>query len=224
MRVLYLLLILVVLGSGCEKYNLKQPAYLNFNWKFHSQTSSQGQVSIDRGYFYTTGFSVSGTRVKGSPVQISQSLTAEQKVEFITQSPLGISLDIPMGDYTEFTMKTLISNSNNPCIRLEGTFYKGSEPVPLIIEWKNLDELNFKILNPLALEKKKHYKVYIGFDVNKLFSTVTSTLLDNAPISNENGVPTLVIRDPNGNPDMPGAQLFNKITAQIPNALVLTVE
>lgn len=218
MRVLYLLLILVVLGSGCEKYNLKQPAYLNFNWKFHSQSSSQGQASIDRGYFYTTGFSVSGTRVKGSPVQISQTLTSEQKVEFITQSPLGISLDIPMGDYTEFTMKTLVSNSNNPCIRLEGIFYKGAEPVNLVIEWSELDELNFKILNSFALEKKKHYKVYIGFDIAKLFATVPSSLMASPSTYNQNGTPTVII-----NKDC-NVQMFNLITAQIPNALVLTVE
>ncbi|MNK05563.1 hypothetical protein D3C87_234460 [compost metagenome] len=223
MRILYLLLVLVVIGSGCEKYNLKQPAYLSFNWRFHSTTSSQGQVTITKGYFYSNESMVYGVRKKGDPVQIKQSAPT-QKVQFSTENKLGITFDIPMGDYTEFGMKAGIDNTHNPCLRLEGFIYKGEEQVPLIIEWKNLDELNFKVQNAFSLEKKKDYKVYIGFDVAKLFSTVSSTLLEHPPISNENGVSTVIIRDPNGNPNAQGAQIFNKITEQMPNALILKIE
>lgn len=217
MRVLYLLLILVLVGTGCEKYNLKQPAYLDLNWKFHSTCNSTGNVTVEKGFFYSKEFTVSGTRVKGSPVEITKSLPV-QKVQFSTQDDLAISLDVPMGDYTEFSLKTIIDKSNNPSVRLEGTFYKGTEPVPMVIEWSDLDDLNFKILNPFFLQKKKNYEVYIGFDVAKLFSTVSSSLLNSAPIANQNGVPTLVINSGNN------VQLFNRITEQIPNALVLTVE
>ncbi len=70
MRVLYLLLILVVLGTGCEKYNLKQPAYLGLNWRFPSTCNSQGNYTINKGYFYSSEFVISGTREKGSPVEI----------------------------------------------------------------------------------------------------------------------------------------------------------
>ncbi|AEA44065.1 hypothetical protein [Fluviicola taffensis] len=217
MRVLYLLLILVVVGTGCEKYNLKQPAYLSLNWKFNSTTSSQGNARIEKGFFYSKEFTVNGTRVKGSPVSITQSLPV-QKVEFTTQNDLGISLDIPMGDYTEFTIKTIIDKANNPCLKLEGTFYKGQEPIPMVIEWKQLDELSFKILNPFSLEKKKDYKVYIGFDAEKLFENISNTKWSQVGYTNENGVTTLVINDGNN------IQLFNTITEQLPNALVLTVE
>lgn len=217
MKVLYLLLILVVVGTGCEKYNLKQPAYLNLNWKFHSIANSQGNVVIKGGFFYSKEFTVSGVREKGSAVEITKSLPI-QKVQFSTQDNLAISLDVPMGDYTEFTLKAIIDKSNNPSIRLEGTYYKGNLPNPMVIEWTNLDDLSFKILNPFFLQKKKDYKVYIGFDVAKLFSTIPSTLWANPSLQNQNGVPTLVINSGNN------VMMFNKITEQIPNALVLTVE
>ncbi len=217
MRALYLLLILVVLGSGCEAYRLKQPAYLNLNWKFASTSNSMGNVTVSKGFFYSKEFTVSGVREKGAPVEITKSLPV-QKVQFSTQDDLGISLDVPVGDYTEFTLKTLIDKSNNPSIRLEGIYYKGNLPNPMVIEWTNVDELNFKILNPFSLKKKKDYKVYIGFDVAKLFATVPSTLLAAPDMANQNGVSTLVI-DKGHN-----VQLFNRITEQIPNALVLTVE
>ncbi|MGV3613379.1 MAG: hypothetical protein ACO1N0_20645 [Fluviicola sp.] len=221
MRALYLLLILVVIGSGCEKYNLKQPAYLNLNWKFHSVSNSMGNVVIDRGFFYSKEFAISGIREKGAPVEITKSLPdLLQKVQFNTQNELGISLDVPMGDYTEFTLKALIDKSNTPSIRLEGTYYKGNLPYPMVIEWSDLDELNFKILNPFFLKKKKDYKVYIGFDVAKLFSSVPSTMWNGGlsmPNQPDSG-PTLVINK-DTNPI-----LFHKITEQIPNALVLTVE
>lgn len=217
MRALYLLLILVVLGSGCEAYRLKQPAYLNLNWKFASTSNSMGNVTISKGFFYSKEFTVSGVREKGAPVEITKSLPV-QKVQFSTQDDLFISLDVPVGDYTEFTLKTLIDKNNTPSIRLEGTYYKGNLPNPMVIEWTDIDDLQFKILNPFSLNKKKNYKVYIGFDVAKLFANVPSTLLASPNMPNQNGVPTLVIsKDYNPN-------IFNSITEQLPNALVLTVE
>lgn len=217
MRVLYLLLILVAVGTGCEKYNLKQPAYLNLNWRFHSVSNSQGNYVINKGFFYSKEFTVSGTRVKGSAVEITKSLPV-QKVQFSTQDNLAISLDVPMGDYTEFSLKTIIDKSNNPSVRLEGVYTKGTETFPMVIEWTNLDDLNFKILNPFFLQKKKNYQVYIGFDINKLFSTIPSSLSNDPAKPNQNGIPTVVI-----NKDY-NVQMFNKITEQIPNALVLKVE
>ena len=217
MRVLYLLLILVAVGTGCEKYNLKQPAYLNQNWRFHSVSNSQGNYVINKGFFYSKEFTVSGTRVKGSAVEITKSLPV-QKVQFSTQDNLAISLDVPMGDYTEFSLKTIIDKSNNPSVRLEGVYTKGTETFPMVIEWTNLDDLNFKILNPFFLQKKKNYQVYIGFDINKLFSTIPSSLSNDPAKPNQNGIPTVVI-----NKDY-NVQMFNKITEQIPNALVLKVE
>ncbi|MDF3028698.1 MAG: hypothetical protein K0S23_3005 [Fluviicola sp.] len=217
MRVLYLLLILVAVGTGCEKYNLKQPAYLNLNWRFHSVCNGQGNYVINKGFFYSKEFTVSGIREKGSAVEITKSLPV-QKVQFSTQDNLAISLDVPMGDYTEFSLKTIIDKSNNPSIRLEGIYIKGSETFPMVIEWTDLDDLNFKILNPFFLQKKKNYQVYIGFDINKLFSTIPSSLSNDPAKPNQNGTPTVVIsKDYN-------VQMFNKITEQIPNALVLKVE
>jgi hypothetical protein len=217
MRALYLLLILVVLGSGCEAYRLKQPAYLNLNWKFATTSNSMGNVTISKGFFYSKEFTVSGVREKGAPVEITKSLPV-QKVQFSTQDDLFISLDVPVGDYKEFTLKTLVDNSNTPSVRLEGTFYKGAEAIPMVIEWTDLDELNFKILNPFSLKKKKNYKVYIGFDVAKLVSTVSSMKWNQVLFYNQNGVSTLVIDKENN------VQVFNSITEQLPNALVLTVE
>ena len=172
MRVLYLLLILVVVGAGCEKYNLKQPAYLALNWKFASTNSTQGSFSITKGYFYSKELTVSGIREKGSPVEIVKSIPT-QKVEFSLQNDLAISLDVPMGNYTEFSLKTVMDKSNVPCLRLEGTYTKGAEIYPMIIEWSNVDELSFKVQNPFFLQKKKDYKVFIGFDINKLFDIHT---------------------------------------------------
>jgi hypothetical protein len=90
----------------------------------------------------------------------------------------------------------------------------------MIIEWTSLEDLNFKVQNPFFLQKKKNYKVYIGFDVAKLLN-VSSVFLQSPPITNENGVEMVVLRPTTGGM---GGQLFNNITQQLPNALVLTVE
>lgn len=220
MRSLYLLLILVVVGAGCEKYNLKQPAYMDVNWRFASTSNSQGNYTITKGYFYSKEFMISGTRKKGAPVEMTKSLPEQlQKIQFSTQNDLGISLDVPMGDYTEFNLKALMDKSNIPCLKLEGTYTKGTYSYPMRIEWNNLDDLNFKVQNPFFLKKKKNYKIYIGFDVNKLLN-VSSVLLNNPPISVENGTEVVVLSGPNSN----GGQLYSAITAQLQNALVITVE
>ena len=220
MRALYLLLILVVLGSGCEKYNLKQPAYLGVNWRFASTSNSQGNYTITSGYFYSKEFVISGIREKGAPVEITKSLPDQfNKVQFTTQNDLGISLDVPMGDYTEFNLKALLDKSNNPCLKLEGTYTKGNLTYPMRIEWSNLDDLDFQVQNPFFLKKKKDYKIYIGFDVNKLFNISSSYLLS-PPIYNENGVETVVIKN---NAAM-GQGFYDAVTAQLENSLVITVE
>ena len=220
MRALYLLLILVVVGTGCEKYNLKQPAYLGVNWRFASTCNTQGNYTISNGFFYSKEFIVSGVREKGSPVEITKSLPEQlQKIQFSTQSDLGISLDVPMGDYTEFNLKAMMDKSNVPCLKLEGTYIKGNLTYPMRIEWTNLDDLNFKVQNPFFLKKKKDYKIYIGFDVNKLFNISSSYLLS-PPIFNENGVETVVIKNNAGQ----GQAFYDAVTAQLQNALVITVE
>jgi hypothetical protein len=208
----------ILIGSGgCEKWRLKQPATLNLSWKFYSTTSNQGNAVISKGYFYSKQFIVSGTRVKGDPVQITQDILLD-KIQFSTQNDLGIGLDIPMGDYTKFEIKTLIDKTNHPCIRLEGYCFKGAEQIPMIIEWSDYEDLSFKVQNPFYLERKKSYKVYIGFDVNQLLSSIPSSVWNNPSYVNQDGVPTLIIsKDYN-------IQMFNKITDQIPNALILTVE
>lgn len=220
MRALYLLLILVVLGSGCEKYNLKQPAYMAVNWRFANTSNAQGNYSITNGYFYSKSFVISGTREKGSPVEITKDLPDQlNKIQFSTQNDLGISLDVPMGDYTEFTLKTLLDKSNIPCLKLEGTYTKGNLVYPMRIEWSNLDELNFKVQNPFFLKKKKNYKIFIGFDVSKLLN-IANTFLQSPPIVIEDGVEKVVLTGPNA----PGGQMFTAITEQLPNSLVITVE
>lgn len=220
MRALYLLLILVVLGSGCEKYNLKQPAYLNLNWRFASTSNAQGNYTITNGYFYSEEFIISGVREKGAPVEITKSLPEGlQKIQFSTQNDLGISLDVPMGDYTEFNLKALMDKSNVPCLKLEGTYVKGNLTYPMRIEWSNLDDLTFKVQNPFFLKKKRDYKVYIGFDTNKLFNISSSYLLS-PPIFNENGVETVVIKNNAG----AGQAFYDAMTEQLEQALVITVE
>ncbi|WP_343748506.1 hypothetical protein [Fluviicola sp.] len=218
MRGLYLFLIVILIGSGgCEKWRLKQPASLNLSWKFYSTNSSQGNAVINKGYFYSKQFTVSGTRVKGDPVQITQDLFGD-KIEFSVENDLGIALDVPMGDYTQFEIKTLIDKSNHPCIHLEGFVYKGAEAIPIVIEWSDYEDLSFKVQNPFYLERKKSYKVNIGFDINQLLSSIPSSIWNSPSYVNENGVPTLLINKDNN------IQMFNKITEQLPNSLILTVE
>lgn len=217
MKSIYLLLILLVFTSGCKKWNLKQPSHLTVHWRFNSTSSTQGNVVLNKGYFYSGNFVLSGERKEGDPILITQTLPP-QKVQFADYAPLGVSLDIPMGDYTDFSVAVKIENKTNPSVRLEGIVQKGSELLPVVIEWTDYEELVFKMTNPFFLKKKKNYNLYLGFDVKKLVDNISSNLWANALPSNENGVATIVINKATN------SNLFSKINQNVADAVLLTIE
>src|SRR3989338_2761598 len=193
MRLLFSLLLLVALGlSSCKKYKLKQPAYLNFKWEFFEQQSGTFHPVVTGGYFYLNQFRVTGTRVEGPPVDIVQALPAG-KTSFSAGGSLGLSMDIPIGEY------------NN-----------GASIIPFRIEWGTDEILTFLPSAAFELKKKKNYDVTIGVDVEKLFQSITINDWADANITPE-PTSTIVISE-NFN-----HKLFTEIKKQIAGALILKV-
>ncbi|ASS47457.1 MAG: hypothetical protein A3D31_16595 [Candidatus Fluviicola riflensis] len=216
MRLLFSLLLLVALGlSSCKKYKLKQPAYLNFKWEFFEQQSGTFHPVVTGGYFYLNQFRVTGTRVEGPPVDIVQALPAG-KTSFSAGGSLGLSMDIPIGEYNQFSVELGVVNDMQPCIVLNGEYNNGASIIPFRIEWGTDEILTFLPSAAFELKKKKNYDVTIGVDVEKLFQSITINDWADANITPE-PTSTIVISE-NFN-----HKLFTEIKKQIAGALILKV-
>lgn len=219
-RLILLSTLLILFVSGCEKYNLKQPAYLHLNWKYYSQSTTLGELEITEGYFFANNILLSGKRVKGNDISISQDLGV-QKVSFQDGGSLNMSLDVPMGDYTEFNTQIKLDAESKPMAYLKGMVTVQGMQVPLIVEWSDLSDITFNASNAFSLKKKKDYNLFIGLDVTQLFSTISQIQWDQCTVSNENGVATVVIRNSAGSPN---GIIFNEISEQLAASLKLSVE
>lgn len=213
----FLMLVVSLAISSCQKYQLNQPAYLTFNWDFFQSTATQDQLIIESGSFYSDGFDISGTRTEGADVAINQDFPV-QKITFKKNGSLGLSADIPVGTYTDFGLKVNVVNPTVPCIQLKGFYHKNEEWIPILIEWQSPTPLLFKPDNAFKLSKKEDYKVTLGIDVDALFSSVSHNQWEQASITNEDGVATIVIRE-NYN-----VSIYDDITEQLNNALKLKVD
>jgi hypothetical protein len=225
MRKLFLLMLLVGLGaSSCKKYKLKQPAYLNFSWNFFGQPSGEHKPVIANGYFYVDKVNVYGARVEGPEVDIEQVLPVV-KTSFESQGDLHLSVDIPMGDYTEFEVKLNVVKEDQFSLVLSGEYDFGSSGaitgmVPFRIEWKKPKALSFRPDADFSLDKKEDYKVTIGVNVEKLFEGMDYHDWLLCHISLENGVSTIVCTEEGEY----NQKMFGFVNNNLPDALILTVE
>jgi len=176
MRLLFFVLLTVALGTtSCKKNKLKQPSYLNFKWEFFEQQSGTFQPVVTGGYFYLNQFRVTGTRVEGPSVDILQALPVG-KTTFSAGGSLGLSMDVPVGEYTQFSVELGVVNEVQPCLVLNGEYNNGVNVIPFRIEWETDELLSFVPNATFTLEKKKNYDVTIGVDVQKLFQTISITI------------------------------------------------
>jgi hypothetical protein len=218
MRLAFVALLLVgIIGSSCEKHRLKQPAYLGFGWNFFEQESGDHKPVVTGGFFYLSQFNVSGTRQEGPPVDIAQALPLV-KTSFSASGDLGLSMDIPVGDYTQFQVDLTVTDESNPCLVLTGNFDTGESTVPFRVEWGADKLLSFTSDVPFSLSKKEDYKVTIGINTQMLFSGISTQDWMSAPTTLEPNVGMMIIIRENQN-----QKLFDEIEEKLKDALVIKV-
>ena len=99
--VISVLVCVFLMTVSCKKYRFNQPAYLNFSWNFLNNNSSTTQsATITSGFFYLSNLNVNGVRSEGPAVAIEQSLP-ESQIAFQAGGSLGLSIDVPIGNYTD---------------------------------------------------------------------------------------------------------------------------
>lgn len=207
-------LMVLLVPMGCQKSRLNQPAYLEYDFGF---VQTNPNIQIEGGAFTISELNVAGKRAKGEDVDITQTFPSVP-VTFKNDNQIGIGMDIPIGDYQEFTTKIKTVSSNGVSLRVNGTYYRDGEPIPVIIEWFEPVDLNFSPANGFELKKKEDYDVTLVINTDQLFSTVSENQWNMAVITLENDIPTIVIRSNNN------ISIFNDVNQQLKNALSLQVK
>lgn len=204
-------------ASSCEKYRLKQPSYLHFKWDFFDDNAGTETAHLTSGFVYLADFTVSGVRVDGPAVEISQSIPSEQ-IQFSSSSNLGLDLDVPVGEYTSFIVNLNVSTSITPCFVLKGEVMKGGDLIPIRLEWTKDLELKFESTTTFNFSKKEDYSLVLGATTDQLLSQIPNQIWDTAIVTNEEGIPTIVISE-TSNKDF-----FTAIENEISKSLTLRLE
>jgi hypothetical protein len=201
----------VLLLTACEKYRLKQPAFISFSWGYENNSET---TALNNFKFYLTDFTVTGTRAEGDDVFMTKPTPSDVQFSVTGNSSIGLGIDVPVGEYKTFVL-TMNIPKKSPGLILNGTRYNGTESVAVKVEWTDEVSINFSTDVPFELKKKKSYQMELGIDVTKLFEDISENHWANATISNENGVPTYVINEINNQ------ILFTKINNALEDAVYI---
>lgn len=200
---------------GCEKYKLKQPTSLELNWEMVNNSQSNS-VEFTGGKINSDAFSVEGKRVEGEDVEIDQNFP-ESVISFGVNQGLGLNIDVPVGNYTEFKLKLDANSLNGYSFILNG-IYHGTDDIAVRIEWNTEQVLEFINNNSFELQKDKNYKCILELDNQSLLQDISSLQWQGATVTSENSIPTIVIsKDFNSN-------IFSEINERIPSSLRLSIE
>ena len=218
MRLFTILVLFVGISfTSCKKYKLKQPAYLTLNWDFFNEDPSGSKIDITGGFFYLGHLKVHGSRAEGPDVEIEQQLPSEQ-ISFSGGGSLGLSIDVPVGDYTDFAVELEVDDQSKPCMVLYGLLNKGGMLIPIRVEWSASQLLTFTPTQLFELKKKENYNLFVGIDVHLLLNGITPQKWGEAIVSMEEGTPTIVVKTNNNH------SLFNQIDHNLKTALKLTLK
>lgn len=178
--------------------------------------SQSNSVELTGGKLNSDVFSVDGKRVAGGDVTIEQNFP-ETVISFNTNQALGLNVDVPIGNYTDFKLKLGANSLDGYSFKLNG-IYHGTDDIAVRIEWNTEQVLEFVNNNSFELEKDKKYSCVLELDRQDLLQDISSLQWQGATVTMENSVPTIVIsKDFNSN-------IFSEINERVSSSLHLSIE
>lgn len=198
---------------SCKRYNLKQPAFISFNSEITS-SDANSIVKIDRGAFYLDNIKVIGERIEGEAIEIDQVQSAN-KLTLAYTSSLGISMDIPRGDYTTFDVQLDLNENKLPAMELKGSFMKDGVTYPFTVFWRDNVKLSFLYNGIVSIKKKRTYETKLSIDQSLLMANIDWT--DAVLTSKDGGTEMLVNAVTNEG-------VFEQITYNLKTALIFKIQ
>lgn len=214
MRHYYFIAFLLILTS-CTKYKLNQPCKISFSSDYFSSSGANGNGVQYSGTATISRFTFSGLRKEGSAVEIERDFE-EKNLSLSANSPFDFDFDIPVGIYTQYSVKIRLSDANSLVLK---KVYEDTTKTPIVIQFdEDLDLLFSSNANTKELQKKEKYNCSLIWNYDLLFAGITSQNISNASTKAYDGVESVVIDATNN------ADLFDKIKKNIQNSLQVKIQ
>ena len=192
----------MILGIfACSKVNQwKQPTKINFNVDLVEQSSLDGKLNFESGYWSIERFNFDGIRTEGANVYFTKEYSTFLEVVFGNRLLQELQFDIPQGTYSSIMIRLESSFKDRPNLTLEGRYedltgkkhpirFELKENETFTIEGKSLDNSN----NSINLLSDVPTNATITVPVNQWLSKVTEQLLASAESVSINGINTILI-------------------------------
>lgn len=199
-----LLLFLIALAAlGCKKNQLKQPTDVSFTIDINRTASSDGKLVFNSGTIALASFDIEGKRQEGDPISFTRNFSEGLTVNFDPNNPISeIQYDIPQGVYTELTISfETFDDNGGSTITVLGTYTNNQgNPIPVIFEFMSSETFEIEgddSVNSglIVLDKDTPANAFVQLDPIHWFDILTNNQLENATLTNINGVMTLLINE-----------------------------
>lgn len=198
------ILICILLGtlalSSCRKRKWKRPTEVNTRMDINRSFSTGGNLVFNSGYIRLASYAVSGIREQGDPIRFEREWAGGTVVNFHqTSFSEVLDYDIPQGNYTELEIEFETYSGGNIAILVEGNYTNLSgTDIPVRFEFK--DSETFEIFTDddggapsMVLDKDVSSILTIQLDPIHWFQPVSTSLMENATLTNVSGTPTILI-------------------------------
>jgi len=186
--------------SSCKKSELKKPTRVEFKFDLNKSDNQNPIVKITKADISIDAFNVMGDRVEGEDIAFTRDFPEGEAIEAEGMEIEALDYDIPQGEYQHLQVDFNIQDKGQePSVSLRGN-YKPNIGGTKALRFEYYGNLNLSIAGEnenagttIVLDKKEVKKATVELDAIHWFSSLTSTQLENATLSNDQGQDKIII-------------------------------
>lgn len=190
----------VFLVSGCRKSALKEPTDVVFTVDINKEAMLNNNLQFTDGQILIRSLTFDGIRIKGDDVYFEQEFEGGLVTPFsVTNLNPKLKFDIPQGSYSSIRIDFESEKSDFEKISVNGSYNNSSnEVLPVRVEIERIEFYDKIAKNKegstnIDLVAGTTSKVVIQLNPVFWFSTISINQLDNAFVTDINGVNTILI-------------------------------
>lgn len=202
-NILILLFLALLYFPSCKKNQLKKPTDVSFKADINRASNSSGSLIFTGGNINIAEFDIEGKRQQGDDISFSKEFENGLLINFDPNNSIPeIDFDIPQGIYEslEISFKTF-ENESDITITCLGEYTKNSGTIiPLQFEFMSSEYFSISAEDDngsanVTLDKDTPAIGLIIFDPIYWFEIIPPSSLENASLTELNGIETLLINE-----------------------------
>lgn len=200
-NVLLHLLVLSVFMFSCTKEDLKEPTDTKISFDINRNPSQSGHLKFNSGEIRLAAFKLDADRTLGDDLLVEREFSSGLFIEFDANSQIAeLAMDLPQGQYNsiEVEFETFDDLGQNNLV-VEGEFTNSmSQSIPVRFEFNSSENFSIVLTEnsvgaDILLDASFSSKIELKMDPVYWFDIVPTSMLENAMLTNIQGVNTLLI-------------------------------